>query len=298
MPEIVIRGEGGGEPPNRRRWPAVLALLLLLFLVVEAVILLRARPEPRISAGTPFLPAPAPPAAPAPGLPPGPAPRSLMPPEEPERELTVTEFLTALTRGASSEAGDRFVAAFARRPALKRTLVEFRDRRGSDAPAKELLRALYAQPEFGRLLAELKRDPELAGSFARVSRDPGVSLALRGMMSAAPAPVEAEERAPLDERSGSEEPGQAGAGPEAHATTPLGKIRQNVGERAAGRFALSALASMPREELKELDEACDRHDFCEPVAACQITGLWASCVKACRVSGKCPPELAGPPGAD
>ena len=53
-----------------------------------------------------------------------------------------------------------------------------------------------------------------------------------------------------------------------------------------------ALASMPKEYLEELDEACKLYDdYCDPVQGCQVTGLWDACVKACRKSGKCPREL-------
>lgn len=303
MREILITRDGGGPgKPKDRRLLGLLALAVLLFLIAVAIQPSR-EPFVRVLPSGPTTESPPGPPAPAPSPPPEEAPE---PPAE--RDLTVSRFLTVLARGTPKATGERFVGAFARRPALRRALVAFKRTHGDDAPARELVAALLAQPEFRGLLGELRGDQDFMRTFSRLARDAEISSTLRGSMalarSARAAPEGRDERPESPDEPGDDDgatspgspaPGDAedggGAGASEHDAQPLGKIKAKVGERHARTFVLSALASMPKELLQELDEACERHDTCDPVEACGMTGLWDACVKACKVSGKCPREL-------
>ncbi|MBI4347589.1 MAG: hypothetical protein HY553_12090 [Elusimicrobia bacterium] len=208
-------------------------------------------------------------------------------------EATVAEFLGILARRGRTPATDRFLDAFAARPALTDALKELRRAGGDRAPASDLVRALVAQADFRELLAEFRDDPGFREAAAAAVRDRRVARALDGYAS-----VSADGEVALAGLG--EGGGVAGArhGPDArpgqgaHDVGPrLERFRRAIGERAARAYWPSAFAVMPPRERATLEEACERYGVCDVVGACRVAELWSSCVAACRSGGRCPAEL-------
>ena len=231
------------------------------------------------------------------------------------KDLTVGEFLSIVSKKTPPLVKDKFLRAFARQPELKQALIDFHKTRGEKAPARELLKALLEKKGFRDVMEEMRQEPAFRQAFSDATKDAEVTQTLRGSITlvragglAAP-PVRGGPGGPEAEAQGGnigpppapppETPPERSAGetddqpPGSQDAVKLSTITQNVGARNAAKYIPSAFAVMPREQLAELKEACEKYDFCDPVPACRITGLWEECAKACRKTGsKCPPELA------
>lgn len=281
-----------------RRRRALLAALLLLAVLIGLELFRRVRLQPAapVSIAAPeFLGLPPPDARPF-SAPPAAPPRFVgLAGEREVDEVTVEQFLGILAKRRRTPATERFLDAFAARPALRRTLWDLSKAGGDKAPAGQLVRVMSELPEFQLLLSEFRDDPGFREAVADAAQDPRVGRALGGFATISPSgEIDlASMPAAASEGASTGPPDAAGAaGPGAHEVrTRLAGIRREVGERAARATIPSLFASMPREERERLEVICDRHGFCDPVSACRVSELWGSCVAVCRGSGKCPPEL-------
>lgn len=278
---------------------ALLAALLLLALLIGVEAFRRARAVPAAPAASASGEPPrlAPPAAPSfADARPAETASSLRLREPEVEEVTVAQLLGILAKRKRTPSTERFLDAFASRPALRRALRDFSKQGGDSAPARQLVRVISEQPEFRELLSEFRDDPGFREAVADAARDPRLGRALGGYGAIGPGgELDLAARAAGEPSSGgaASAPGASGAsGPGAHGVrTRLAGIKRDVGERAAKAYFPSMFAALSQDERDQLGEVCDRHGFCEPVAACRFAELWGPCVAACKKSGKCPEEL-------
>lgn len=311
-----------GESPKDRRLLALLALAVLLVGVAVGVELCR-RLFARVSPGTlagdyEFRLPPA-----AVQEPPAPVPQTRA---RPVRTMSAAKFLATLAQKTPKSVARKFVSAFAGQPRLRQV---FKDatRKGLDqTPAPELIRALMAAPEFRAIVVESRADPGFREAFQELASNPELGSTLRagtvslvrtpedilpagpvtgrlpaaagaGLYEGAPPAQDSEEAPEAESPPNGDARQERQTGEDAHNVSPgLKRLESVKSDRQAVAYFNSVFVGLPRRYREELEDACAKHDLCDPKDACvakavSVPGILEACKRACLNSPKCPKDM-------
>lgn len=300
-------------PPHKdRRLLALLALAVLLFGVAAGVelcrrLFLKLGPESLAGDFGFKLPPPAP-----------------EPPPEPERapaarKVSAAKFLRVLAKEAPRPVARRFVAAFTRRPRLKKAFMNATSAGLDKTPATALLKALMAEPEFKQLVIESRSDPGFRNAFAQLAGNPDVGESLRAgtvglvrpppgvtgpgarpapgaTFASAPPPTSLAGAPDVGSDGSEDERGEDPSGREAHEVSPrLGRIETVKRDQSLGPDLPSMFKEMDPQFRQHLEERCEEFKDtpigCDPRRLCgESEELLQACKDACAKSPKCPPD--------